>query len=55
MELAKKSLEIKRALLEDYTDKDLYPYTKFYLRDIKALLWYLLEKPFFNNWAYWYE
>lgn len=36
MELAKKSLEIKRALLEDYTDKDLYPYTKFYLRDIKA-------------------
>ncbi len=36
MEIAKESLEIKRALLEDYTDKDLYPYTKFYLRDIKA-------------------
>lgn len=36
MELAKNSLEIKRKLLEDLTDKDLYPYTKFYLRDIKA-------------------
>ncbi|CDE44186.1 putative anaerobic ribonucleoside-triphosphate reductase [Clostridium sp. CAG:768] len=36
MEFAKDSLEIKRKLLEDLTDKDLYPYTKFYLRDIKA-------------------
>ncbi len=36
MELAKESLEIKRALLEDLTDKNLYPYTKFYLRDIKS-------------------
>ena len=36
MKLAKKSLEIKRALLEDLTDKNLYPYTKFYLRDIKS-------------------
>lgn len=36
MEVAKESLEIKRALLEDLTDKNLYPYTKFYLRDIKA-------------------
>ncbi len=36
METAKESLEIKRKLLEDLTDKDLYPYTKFYLRDIKA-------------------
>ncbi len=36
MEIAKESLEIKRNLLEDLTDKDLYPYTKFYLRDIKA-------------------
>ena len=37
MELAKDSLEIKRKLLENLTDKELYPYTKFYLRDIKAL------------------
>ena len=36
METAKKSLEIKRAVLEDYTEKNLYPYTKFYLRDIKS-------------------
>lgn len=36
METAKESLEIKRKLLEDLTDKDLYPYTKFYLRDIKS-------------------
>lgn len=36
MILAKNSLEIKRKVLENLTDKDLYPYTKFYLRDIKA-------------------
>lgn len=36
MELAKESLEIKRQLLEELTDKNLYPYTKFYLRDIKS-------------------
>lgn len=36
METAKESLEIKRKLLEDLTEKNLYPYTKFYLRDIKS-------------------
>ena len=36
MELARESLEIKREVIEEYTDKNLYPYTKFYLRDIKA-------------------
>jgi len=36
MEIAKTSLEIKRKLLENLTDNGLYPYTKFYLRDIKA-------------------
>lgn len=36
MYLAKESLEKKRKVLENFTDKDLYPYTKFYLRDIKA-------------------
>ena len=36
MEIAKNSLEIKRKLLEKLTDNGLYPYTKFYLRDIKA-------------------
>lgn len=35
MELAKDSLEVKRKLVENLTDQDLYPYTKYYLRDIK--------------------
>src|SRR5574344_864173 len=35
MDIAKESLEIKRKVLENFTEKDLYPYTKFYLRDIK--------------------
>lgn len=35
MIIAKESLEIKRKLLERLTDKDLYPYSKFYLRDVK--------------------
>lgn len=35
MILAKESLEIKRKVLERLTEKDLYPYTKFYLRGIK--------------------
>jgi len=35
MELAKESLEIKRKSLESFTDKGLYPYSKFYLRAIK--------------------
>lgn len=35
MVLAKNSLEIKRKVLEDFTDKGLYPYTKFYLRNMK--------------------
>lgn len=36
MNTAKDSLEIKRKELEDYTEKGLYPYTTFYLRDVKA-------------------
>lgn len=36
MILAKNSLEIKRKLLEKLSNNNLYPYTKFYLRDIKA-------------------
>ncbi|RKY38904.1 MAG: ribonucleoside triphosphate reductase [Candidatus Omnitrophota bacterium] len=35
MVLAKNSLEIKRKILEKLTDADLYPYAKFYLRNIK--------------------
>ncbi|MGA2800498.1 MAG: ribonucleoside triphosphate reductase [Candidatus Micrarchaeaceae archaeon] len=36
MDLAMQSLEIKRKVVERFTDADLYPYTKFYLRDIKT-------------------
>ncbi len=36
MLLAKESLEIKRKLVEKFTDSNLYPYTKYYLRDIYA-------------------
>jgi len=35
MVLAQISLEIKRKVLEQFTDKNLYPHAKFYLRDIK--------------------
>jgi len=35
MELAKNSLEIKRKVLERFTDNNLYPYSKFYLNAIK--------------------
>lgn len=35
MDLARDSLETKRKLLEELTAAGLYPYTKFYLRDMK--------------------
>lgn len=35
LQLAKESLEIKRNALEKLTDATLYPYTKYYLRNIK--------------------
>ncbi len=34
MEIAKESLEIKRKALENFTDRGLYPYSKFYLRSV---------------------
>lgn len=36
MQVAFESLEIKRKVLEDLTDKGLYPYAKHYLSDIKS-------------------
>jgi ribonucleoside-triphosphate reductase len=33
--LAKESLSIKRKVLEKFTEENLYPYSKFYLREIK--------------------
>ncbi|MCP4709129.1 MAG: ribonucleoside triphosphate reductase [Planctomycetes bacterium] len=35
MAIAKTSLETKRKVLEQFTEKNLYPYTRFYLRNIK--------------------
>ncbi len=35
MILAKESLEIKRKVLEKFTEEDLYPYTKYYLKNVK--------------------
>ncbi len=35
MILAKRSLEMKRKVLEKFTDGSLYPYTKYYLRGVK--------------------
>ncbi len=35
MDTAHKSLELKRKVLESFMDKNLYPYMKFYLRDVK--------------------
>jgi len=35
MFLAKESLEIKRKIIEKFTENDLYPYTKFYIRTVK--------------------
>ncbi len=36
MDSARDSLEIKRKILEQMTDKNLYPYTKYYLENIKT-------------------
>ncbi|HEU4677763.1 MAG TPA: ribonucleoside triphosphate reductase [Candidatus Paceibacterota bacterium] len=36
MDVAKESLEIKRKVLESMTDKNLYPYTKYYLDTVKT-------------------
>jgi len=37
MDLAKESLEIKRKALENFTEKGLYPYSKYYLAGIKKI------------------
>ncbi|MBN2402075.1 MAG: ribonucleoside triphosphate reductase [Spirochaetes bacterium] len=35
MDLGRDALEVKRKALESFTENDLYPYTKFYLSDIR--------------------
>ncbi|PKN26489.1 MAG: ribonucleoside triphosphate reductase [Deltaproteobacteria bacterium HGW-Deltaproteobacteria-21] len=42
IQLAALSLSIKRKVIEKFTEKDLYPYSKFYLREVKegtGLFW----------------
>jgi len=36
VDLAKEALAIKRKVLERFTERNLYPYSKYYLREIKA-------------------
>ncbi len=44
MQIASESLEVKRTILEDLTDKGLYPYAKYYLNNIKERF-----KGYWNN------
>jgi len=37
MDLAKQSLEIKRKALENFMEKGLYPYSRYYLADVKKM------------------
>ncbi len=37
MDLAKESLEIKRKVLENFIEKGLYPYSRFYLQGVKKM------------------
>ena len=37
MDLAKESLEIKRKVLENYIEKGLYPYSRYYLEGVKKM------------------
>jgi len=37
MDMAKESLELKRKILEDYIEKGLYPYSKYYLENVKKM------------------
>ncbi len=46
MEIAKESLEIKRKVLERLTEANLYPYSKFYLRNIKETSGYYWNNHF---------
>ena len=50
MDIAKESLMIKRDFIEKYMEKGLYPYSKFYLADIKARFGEYFKKPFQYNW-----
>ena len=46
IQIAKKSLTLKRKILEQFTEKDLYPYSKFYLREVKEKTGYFWKNHF---------
>jgi ribonucleoside-triphosphate reductase len=46
IQLAVESLSIKRKILEKFTQKNLYPYSKFYLRDVKNRTGYYWKNHF---------
>ncbi|MFH1402520.1 MAG: ribonucleoside triphosphate reductase [Patescibacteria group bacterium] len=46
MDTARDSLEIKRKILETFTDKALYPYTRFYLKKVKDQFGYYWKNHF---------
>lgn len=46
MNVARTSLETKRKVLEGFTAQDLYPYTKFYLRDVYKRFGHYWENHF---------
>jgi ribonucleoside-triphosphate reductase len=46
MELAKESLETKRKVIETLTEKGLYPYSRFYLRNVKKRFGYFWKNHF---------
>jgi anaerobic ribonucleoside-triphosphate reductase len=46
IEIARTSLETKRKVLEGFTEKNLYPYTKFYLREVKQRYGHYWENHF---------
>ena len=49
MDVARASLEIKRKALEAFTDNGLYPYSRRYLRNIKASSRQVLEEPLLHH------
>ena len=46
METARESLELKRKIVEDFTEEGLYPYTRYYLREIKETTGYFWANHF---------
>lgn len=55
VQTAKNSLEIKRKIIEDQTERGLYPFSAHYLRDVKARTRTVLVQPLQYHWHYRHE